>query len=113
MKTERILGALYGQALGGCDGGCPPSFGHAAALKHTLAGLTVFFPGPKENNAACYFNRAEFTDDTSMALCLADALLEREGKIDPDLIGRNILDWALRFDAFNKKRTRSDLEDCA
>ncbi len=20
MKTERILGALYGQALGGCDG---------------------------------------------------------------------------------------------
>lgn len=37
-----------------------------------------------------------------MALCLADALLEREGKIDPDLIGRNILDWALRFDAFNK-----------
>ncbi|STJ19374.1 putative ADP-ribosylglycohydrolase [Escherichia coli] len=48
-----------------------------------------------------------------MALCLADALLEREGKIDPDLIGRNILDWALRFDAFNKKRTRPDLEDCA
>lgn len=81
--------------------GCPPSFGHAAALKHTLAGLTVFF-WTKENNAACYFNRAEFTDDTSMALCLADALLEREGKIDPDLIGRNILDWALRFDAFNK-----------
>ncbi len=37
-----------------------------------------------------------------MALCLADALLEREGKIDPDLIGRNILGWALRFDAFNK-----------
>lgn len=37
-----------------------------------------------------------------MALCLADALLERKGKIDPDLIGRNILDWALRFDAFNK-----------
>ncbi|MCZ5691975.1 hypothetical protein O5478_17840 [Escherichia coli] len=37
-----------------------------------------------------------------MALCLVDALLEREGKIDPDLIGRNILDWALRFDAFNK-----------
>ncbi|MGU5251929.1 ADP-ribosylglycohydrolase family protein, partial [Escherichia coli] len=29
-------------------------------------------------------------------------LLEREGKIDPDLIGRNILGWALRFDAFNK-----------
>ncbi|XNM47124.1 ADP-ribosylglycohydrolase family protein [Escherichia coli] len=43
-----------------------------------------------------------FTDDTSMALCLADALLEREGKIDPNLIGRNILDWALVGHAFNE-----------
>ncbi|STL52670.1 putative ADP-ribosylglycohydrolase [Escherichia coli] len=82
--------------------GCPPSFGHAAAFKAHFGWIDRFLPGPKENNAACYFNRAEFTDDTSMALCLADALLEREGKIDPDLIGRNILDWALRFDAFNK-----------
>ena len=101
MKTERILGALYGQALG-MRWGCPPSFGRAVASKHTLAGLTVFCLGQRENNAACYFNRAEFTDDTSMALCLADALLEREGKIDRILIGRNILGWALRFDAFNK-----------
>lgn len=71
-------------------------------VKAHFGWIDRFLPGPKENNAACYFNRAEFTDDTSMALCLADALLEREGKIDPDLIGRNILDWALRFDAFNK-----------
>lgn len=61
-----------------------------------------FFFGLKENNAVCYFNRVEFIDDISMALCLADALLEREGKIDSDLIGRNIFDWALRFDVFNK-----------
>lgn len=37
-----------------------------------------------------------------MALCLADALLECEGNIDPEIIGRNILAWAERFDAFNK-----------
>lgn len=59
-------------------------------------------PGPAENNAACYFNQAEFTDDTSMALCLADALLECDGEIVPDVIGRNILAWAEHFDAFNK-----------
>lgn len=71
-------------------------------VKAHFGWIDRFLPGPKENNAACYFNRAEFTDDTSMALCLADALLEREGKIDPNLIGRNILDWALRFDALTK-----------
>ncbi len=101
MKTERILGALYGQALGDAMG-MPSELWPRSRVKAHFGWIDRFLPGPKENNAACYFNRAEFTDDTSMALCLADALLEREGKIDPNLIGRNILDWALRFDAFNK-----------
>lgn len=101
MKTERILGALYGQALGDAMG-MPSELWPRSRVKAHFGWIDRFLPGPKENNAACYFNRAEFTDDTSMALCLADALLEREGEIDPDLIGRNILDWALRFDAFNK-----------
>lgn len=101
MKAERILGALYGQALGDAMG-MPSELWPRTRVKAHFGWIDHFQPGPKENNAACYFNRAEFTDDTSMALCLADALLERNGQINPDLIGRNILDWALRFDAFNK-----------
>jgi ADP-ribosylglycohydrolase len=101
MKAERILGALYGQALGDAMG-MPSELWPRTRVKAHFGWIDRFLPGPKENNAACYFNRAEFTDDTSMALCLADALLERNGQIDPELIGRNILDWALRFDAFNK-----------
>ena len=50
----------------------------------------------------CYFKQAEFTDDTSMALCLADAIIECDGQIDADVIGKHILNWALDFDAFNK-----------
>ncbi|VEB57326.1 hydrolase [Salmonella enterica subsp. enterica] len=49
--------------------------------------------------------------DTAMALCLADALLECEGNIDPEIIGRNILAWAERFDAFNKNVTRPDVKN--
>lgn len=101
MKTERILGALYGQALGDAMG-MPSELWPRSRVKAHFGWIDHFLPGPQENNAACYFNRAEFTDDTSMALCLADALLEREGQIDPDLIGHNILAWAERFDAFNK-----------
>lgn len=101
MKAERILGALYGQALGDAMG-MPSELWPRTRVKAHFGWIDRFLPGPEENNAACYFNRAEFTDDTSMALCLADALLECEGKINPDLIGRNILAWAERFDAFNK-----------
>lgn len=101
MKAERILGALYGQALGDAMG-MPSELWPRTRVKAHFGWIDRFLPGPAENNAACYFIQAEFTDDTSMALCLADALLECDGKIVPDVIGRNILAWAERFDAFNK-----------
>ncbi|MDA8514354.1 ADP-ribosylglycohydrolase family protein [Citrobacter sp. Igbk 14] len=101
MKAERILGALYGQALGDAMG-MPSELWPRTRVKAHFGWIDRFLPGPEENNAACYFNQAEFTDDTSMALCLADALLECDGEIVPDVIGRNILAWAERFDAFNK-----------
>ncbi|HAE7834080.1 TPA_asm: ADP-ribosylglycohydrolase family protein, partial [Salmonella enterica subsp. enterica serovar Worthington] len=86
MKAERILGALYGQALGDAMG-MPSELWPRTRVKAHFGWIDRFLPGPKENNAACYFNRAEFTDDTAMALCLADALLECEGSIDPEIIG--------------------------
>lgn len=101
MKAERILGALYGQALGDAMG-MPSELWPRTRVKAHFGWIDRFLPGPAENNAACYFNQAEFTDDTSMALCLADALLECDGEIVPDVIGRNILAWAEQFDAFNK-----------
>lgn len=79
MKQERILGALYGQALGDAMG-MPPSYGQESASAH-FGWIDRFLPGPAENNAACYFKRAEFTDDTSMALCLADAIIECDGRL--------------------------------
>ncbi|MDU3056186.1 MAG: ADP-ribosylglycohydrolase family protein, partial [Escherichia coli] len=66
MKTERILGALYGQALGDAMG-MPSELWPRSRVKAHFGWIDRFLPGPKENNAAC-----------------------------------NILDWALRFDAFNK-----------
>ena len=37
-----------------------------------------------------------------MALALADALLEAEGEVVPELIARNVIRWVDGFDAFNK-----------
>lgn len=101
MKEQRILGALYGQALGDALG-MPSELWPRSRVKAHFGWIDRFLPGPTENTAACYFGRAEFTDDTSMALCLADALIACNGNIVPDVIGRHILDWAEAFDAFNK-----------
>lgn len=101
MKSERILGALYGQTLGDAMG-MPSELWPRSRVKAHFGWIDRFLPGPPENNAACYFDRGQFTDDTSMALCLADAIFECDGKIDAEVIGRHILRWAEDFDAFNK-----------
>lgn len=100
-KENRILGAFYGQALGDAMG-MPSELWPRSRVKSYFGWIDRFLPGPAENNAACYFNTAEFTDDTSMALALADAIIECQGEIEPAIIGRNIMIWAENFDAFNK-----------
>ncbi|WP_413733616.1 ADP-ribosylglycohydrolase family protein [Sodalis sp. RH21] len=102
LSTEdRILGVLYGQSLGDAMG-MPSELWPRSRVKSHFGWIDRFLPGPQENNAACYFTAAEFTDDTSMAMALADALIACDGQVNPEVIGSNILNWALRFDAFNK-----------
>lgn len=101
LQEKRILGAFYGQALGDAMG-MPSELWPRSRVKQHFGWIDRFLPGPAENNAACYFGRASFTDDTSMALALADAIVTHEGEINAETIGANILQWAEAFDAFNK-----------
>jgi len=100
-KNDRILGTFYGQALGDSMG-MPSELWPRSRVKAYFGWIDKFLPGPAENNAACYFEACQFTDDTSMALALADAIIEYDGEIVPDVIARNVLRWAEGFDAFNK-----------
>lgn len=101
-ETERrILGALYGQMLGDALG-MPSELWPRERVRRHFGWIDHFLDGPAENSAACYFTAGQFTDDTSMALALADALLEADGKVVPELIARNVIRWADNFDAFNK-----------
>jgi len=100
-RENRILGAFYGMALGDAMG-MPSELWPRARVKSYFGWIDQFLPGPEENSAACWFKAGEFTDDTSMAIALADAIVEAEGSIEPEIIGRNILNWAEGFDAFNK-----------
>lgn len=100
-KLERILGTFYGQALGDSMG-MPSELWPRSRVKQHFGWIDRFLDGPQENNAACYFTACQFTDDTSMALALADAIIECDGQVVPEVIARNVLTWAEGFDAFNK-----------
>lgn len=100
-KQDKILGAFYGQALGDSMG-MPSELWPRSRVKAHFGWIDRFLPGPEENSAACYFDACQFTDDTSMALALADAVIECKGEIVPEVIARNVLSWAESFDAFNK-----------
>ena len=49
MKTERILGALYGQALGDAMG-MPSELWPRSRVKAHFGWIDRFLPGPAENN---------------------------------------------------------------
>lgn len=82
--------------------GMPSELWPRSRVKAHFGWIDRFLPGPAENNAACYFDACQFTDDTSMALALADAIIECDGDVVPEVIARNVLAWAEGFDAFNK-----------
>lgn len=100
-QRQRIVGALYGQMLGDALG-MPSELWPRDRVKRHFGWIDRFLDGPAENNAACYFTAAHYTDDTAMALALADALVEAEGKVIPERIAYNVLRWVDGFDAFNK-----------
>ncbi|ATA18018.1 ADP-ribosylglycohydrolase [Gibbsiella quercinecans] len=100
-QRQRVVGALYGQMLGDALG-MPSELWPRERVKRHFGWIDRFLDGPAENNAACYFTAAHYTDDTAMALALADALVEAEGKVIPERIAHNVLCWVDGFDAFNK-----------
>lgn len=100
-KESRIAGALYGQMLGDAMG-MPSELWPRTRVKAHFGWIDRFLDGPRDNIVARYFKAGEFTDDTAMALALADALIECQGEVVPDTIAAHILAWADRVDAYGK-----------
>ncbi|MBC7003805.1 ADP-ribosylglycohydrolase family protein [Photobacterium sp. BZF1] len=101
-STEnRILGCLYGQAIGDAMG-MPSELWTKNKVVDYFGWIDDFLPGPEENIAANEFSAGEFTDDTSQCVALMDAVIEADGKLDPMLIAKHIMIWAKRINAFEK-----------
>ena len=61
---DKIAGALYGMALGDAMGMPAELWGRERARKFFGGKITGFIDGPKENDVAFNYNKAQFTDDT-------------------------------------------------
>lgn len=75
---DKIAGALYGMALGDAMGMPAELWGRERARKFFGGKLTEFIDGPKENDVAFNYNKAQFTDDTGQAMVLLDSLKETD-----------------------------------
>ena len=60
---DKIAGALYGMALGDAMGMPAELWGRERARKFFGGKITGFIDGPKENDVAFNYNKAQFTDD--------------------------------------------------
>ncbi|WP_049566750.1 ADP-ribosylglycohydrolase family protein [Nonomuraea sp. SBT364] len=81
-RTERAVGAVVGSAVGDALG-APFEFGPAGAFTGRFPK-----PGPGEMCGGGGWDPGEATDDTQMALHLAESLLERGGLDLPDVFAR-------------------------
>ena len=80
---SRYRGALVGLAVGDAIG-APVEF----QSRDSFAPVTGMKSGGPHN-----LNAGEWTDDTSMALCLAEALIDYDGKFVPDAIMGKFVRW--------------------
>lgn len=100
-QQQRILGCLYGQAIGDAFG-MPSELWSREKVRAYFGWISDFLDGPQENIAANEFVRGQFTDDTCQAVALMDAIIEDNGQINPLTIATHIMRWAEKIDAFNK-----------
>lgn len=104
MKTDKdyakILGCLYGQAIGDALG-MPSELWTQNHVRAFFGVIDDFLPGPQENIAAATFSAGQFTDDTQQAIALINAIIVCEGQIKTQVIAHYILDWAETTQAFS------------
>lgn len=98
---KRIQGCLLGQAYGDALG-MPSELWPKSRVESYFGWIDEFLAGPEENIAANEFEKGQYTDDTSQAIALIEAIIEADGDIDPNIVAKHIIKWAHDVDAFNK-----------
>ncbi|MFD1124123.1 ADP-ribosylglycohydrolase family protein [Lentilactobacillus raoultii] len=100
-NKDRVLGTLYGQAIGDAMG-MPSELWPVEKIRQRFGEITTFLDGPTDNDVAKNFVKGEYTDDTNQALAILDALIENHWQPDQQLIANHLIAWAISVDAWQK-----------
>jgi ADP-ribosyl-[dinitrogen reductase] hydrolase len=92
MKTQHAIGALVGSAVGDALG-APFEFQRPGLYRATYPSPVVGGIGEMRGGGGFGWKPAEFTDDTQMALALAESLIARNG-FDPADLWQRWRTWA-------------------
>lgn len=98
MKNK-VLGVLYGMAIGDAMGMPPELWSRKRVLEH-YGEIRGFLDGCPDNIISYQYKAGQFTDDTSQALTILDSLMETDFQPDCQSIATHILEWADRENAF-------------
>lgn len=100
-KRDKVLGTLYGQAIGDAMG-MPSELWPIQKIREKFNGkITDFLDGPDDNDIAINFKAGEYTDDTNQAFAILDALIETDWKPDTKILVKHIMKWANEVGAWD------------
>lgn len=97
--NDKVLGVLYGMAVGDAMG-MPPELWSRRRVKAHYGKITNFLDGCSENVISYQYRAGQFTDDTGQALAILDSLMETDFVPSPQNIASHILSWAKKENAF-------------
>lgn len=98
MKNK-ILGVLYGMAIGDAMG-MPPELWSRKRFLEVYGKISDFLDGHPDNEISYQYKKGNFTDDTSQALTIIDSLMETDFIPNPQNIAQHIINWADKENAF-------------
>lgn len=98
---DKVLGTLYGQAIGDAMG-MPTELWPIQKIRSKFHGkVTTFLDGTDDNDIAINFKAGEYTDDTNQAFAIIDALIETDWKPESQVLVKHIMKWADKVGAWD------------
>ncbi|ARC57712.1 ADP-ribosyl-[dinitrogen reductase] glycohydrolase [Frondihabitans sp. 762G35] len=94
--SDRARASLVGLALGDALG-MPTQSLSLDTIRSDHGRVTAFLDAGPHQRIAAGMRAGTVTDDTEQALLLADVLLEGDGRVDPEVFARRLVEWERRM----------------
>jgi len=95
---DRALGAFYGLALGDALG-MPTQSLSRGQIKQRFGVITGLEDAGPDQPIAANMPKGSITDDTEQAMLVGQLLIEGQGRIEPQILARHLIEWEAMMQA--------------